>query len=1250
MEVETVRLKRSSENTGAWTVVSNPLNWKNKNEGTSLYNHETSILKDEINKRIFANQDTALGYRFKIKDFEKTYYINDPGTKTEDGLYNVIAPNQGATTMTGPMYHMFINSFAPSKEAKENMETRTHFNDAGGNIQGVIEHLNNSNSLDPYKFIFSTPIIGADNVSSHGYWTANPYQLSEKAGTIEDYKELQKTLLEKGKTWIIDGAFTSQGLNSPQLSHVLKWGSESPFYNWLRLEDESIKIGLFSSKILNSAGEENLAAENLRYKLVNAPNSTGYDQTKPTYLQFYDDRLATDEQKKSNNLIDKYGKFNTNNPYDIKEHQDSTQPYAIEINPDNKSKIGILKKYEGQPLVDSGISDELFEFKAFKIVNKSKAGNATFWVGNVDLVKMNLANSQNSNPMSEIGSTQARSYMYNVAKYWTRLTDSILVENLAKKMSKHGQTLALMDLEKAYNIETNDYFKIFNQAKNVPESDFIKKVKNDKDFILKEITDFPLESIEFSKELTSVLSSPYITIRPVRKQDQNLSKFDLMSDNFVTEDGKNTYGNYLEYASKSYQNDKKATYTLKNYSKINDKMNSLYKNEINEYTIKTLKQLEKELGQNIFDQNGNITTYGAYVARNTIPEIVKFAITKSLFGNMAFKQGTYDYDYKKMKNLGLKALDINAATAPTPQDEADILIKKLEIGLNKLLNSDDDKLAKVLAMDLKGISAKDFMLADTVIKEIKMGLNWRFDAARDVSDIEARLDGRSNLESCWDDTIDFWKNFISNIKEENPSSYTIAEITDLYDYYYMNKDNQSMVDFGKYKDAPTAERMFFEETGASTSSNYSYTFSTVPGFVARIPEDGNTRYTDNSDAVIREIKSCLDGSPLTMITNSHVFMNNHDKPRPLHCFALGEEMEYFLYGHEDSKENGFKNRVQKVLGTDRTEIDNLSSEAITVASILMNHFKSVINNEFKNDKELLPYINEAIKDLALGKFKEYKTENFRRAKAFGSEDYNIVINQVIEQAKYIALNSNATESVLNKLNNQEKISKIKAKTHEAIIKESLKNFEEAWAILNTMLGNATLYSGDEYAQTGHEDPSKNNKVKNRNIVRHDIIGDKNYQYINEFNQKINEISSLYKKTSEELGIQSVLRYPLSALAGGIPSVLYSNSKEQMFGVFKYDDKGSQVISIYQPKNNDTEVDEIRLYDIPDFINEDANFVRLIYKDGKYKAQKTPYIFKKNHELKNPYGGGTHKGPCLIRKDGKEIELKDQVSIFVKAKI
>ena len=266
------------------------------------FNYNEPIEIDQNLK--FKNHDeisNEFAYRYKItnKNTGEVRYLTDDFRKIEtpDGKFaNIIEKGQNSyiTPKIGPMRHSFIDSDVIFNEAEGKIAdedknfVRNHFNKLGGSIKGLNNLLINTDELEPYRYIMTTPDIGVDTISSHKYWPNNQYQCNN----IEDFKEFNFNLYERGKSYIADGAFTSQGLESPMVQHVLKWGEQSPFYNMLKI-DSNLGLGILPERL----PEDGNNLDYIAVKLINNPQRNDYNEDKPTYIQFFDTRLVKDSTR-----------------------------------------------------------------------------------------------------------------------------------------------------------------------------------------------------------------------------------------------------------------------------------------------------------------------------------------------------------------------------------------------------------------------------------------------------------------------------------------------------------------------------------------------------------------------------------------------------------------------------------------------------------------------------------------------------------------------------------------------------------------------------------------------------------------------------------------------------------------------------------------------------------------------------------------------------------------------------------------
>ncbi len=1098
------------------------------------------IIRKEFFDKKYINA-FAYRYRFDQKDGSDSRYANDEFKAIEIdelGKLNLIdlGRNYGISPKAGTMRHSFVDSDAVIIDGKvrENIMSefrRNHFNKLGGSLKGIDE-LIKSGELAPYRYIITTPDIGVDPTSPHKYWSNNLYQCNN----LQDFKDLNFDLYKLGKAYVADGAFTSQGIQSPLVAHVLKWGKESPFYNMLKIQD-NLTPGVLPA--MPQEGKE-YPFPTLGIRVVN-PKKPGYNKNKPTYIQFYDSRMASDKQiNDASKLILSYDKA-PKKDFEVIGYPDSVHPFYFEVDPDD-DRLKIFTDKNAVLIEDFKDVKRFLSFDNFKISDRQHASGATFWDGNVDLIKMNLSNPRNTKENIE-GMMNARKYILGVASYWTETIQSDLIL----------RTALLSNEEKAKVAKNNDITpEQFEIIKNNPDS-LPSAVLSSNKTVSDYIKEFPLQSLEVSPELTAVFSEPQF------------------KEEFLNEE---------------------------TFAWLND----VVENTITEAIPEEYKQDEK---------------YKAFAIKTYANDVIRDVLINSL-NPVAVRN-----------NLEKVTLNSLLTTRPVSvKDERNQVVRKMQ----RLLSTDSIySIRKKVAGELSKISYEDFRQAEAIVTEGKAGLNWRFDAAKDIADLDAVRNGSSTLHEVWDEdgslpsVADFWADFIKNVKKYNPAALTILEITDFASFYewnnvesmrnfapditndfldktaksfdkiaekakqidkegfkaaaeilrtgvitektrkavldiadrYYDKD-ETRADYVKDSGKPDVnrtkvlnlysnivskagfsadyypadyenhvayvkEQQFLEQVGATTGSNYDKYFNRLSMFAGVNPEnyEGVSDKAGNVSFLREQTKHLMKyGQPHTVMY-SHVFYENHDKPRLLHVLPLDTKL--FLTKNLAGASDEYKKLATEITG--RKDYYEINPKAVAVAQVM----KREIEKEYGDKPEIKNKLLDVLKDLANGVVQKGDEPDYRTAEAFGVAPYEDTIQMLFNRAGI-----NDKDAMLD--------------FHKGMLGESMDMQQSLWQVINALVGTPTLYNGAEFAQTGYETPSKNVYVGNRGEILHGLKNDERYStYYN----KMQAISSLYKNPQ------------LRALREGYPVSLVVDNKDglDMWPLMKYDERGSKVISV-----------------------------------------------------------------------------------------
>ena len=168
------------------------------------------------------------------------------------------------------------------------------------------------------------------------------------------------------------------------------------------------------------------------------------------------------------------------------------------------------------------------------------------------------------------------------------------------------------------------------------------------------------------------------------------------------------------------------------------------------------------------------------------------------------------------------------------------------------------------------------------------------------------------------------------IKSENPHSYTVAEITDVDDYF---------VD------------TLLSQAGITSEANYSYFFSGITNLFSYDNETGDDKVGDSDENRVNQLENNLSSfakKPIDYKRNSYTFSSNHDKPRLIHCMSM--DMRLFNCDLTNTANKDFRavaytlmndkiyNELNegdwKIINKDKQYFNNVSPKAIANADLL----------------------------------------------------------------------------------------------------------------------------------------------------------------------------------------------------------------------------------------------------------------------------------------------------------------------------
>ena len=1028
----------------------------------------------------------ALGYKFKING--KDYL--DSTLLTPDRQWNIATPpSRPILEEARSMYHIMPDLMISKKTEKENPAIydarRTHFNKLGGNIHGITEKIDYMDKFG-VKRILSTPIFGQDNLSSHGYWTTNPYQITDGLGDISKFKKMNTELFKRGMGWIADGAFVNEGLEGIHTEHISKWGTQSPYIDWLNtfsFPDKPFKFGILSKK-------EDVKNANLGIRLVNAEykvllnedgsetveKNNNYDNKKPSYVQVYDKRLASKEQVNNDEVIRNYDNKNSKDHNEVNDYMDSIVPYRFEI---NSKEVGQkLKNWEEakkETKEQLPLRNFLTEWTNFAAAPSDSDGGTTLWVGNKDISKLRFMlteqekkeikfnygkDAEEKIKKVEQSINQVQDNIVQVGEFWTNEVAKTLQSHTAKQLTgvkdAKGYAEKIQDQVKNGELPQAGLKVTESQIKNLLNGSYSLKTAPAPQNITDGLMSYPLDAVEFSSGMSGILGSPFL---------KKLASSE-------TQIGKSRYEIFAKERAKS-EDKKYAGAVPEEFRPVYQKMDNVIADQMTRTAVEILKEVEntgKVKTKLLDDETGNLTKDGKELYSLISNDVAKFIVTQGLLTEAGkhspelFKdeklspnyenKEALEYDKNLLKKVSPQSLDINAAN---PQQEAEILISRLKSGISMIGNEDKQKFAEHLAGRLEGLDGNTVKVAKLVVDKAEGGLEWRIDAAKDVCPVEEILESKADFESSWDKGIKFWNKFTEGVRKYNPRAYEILEVTDEGGLVQANPAEKRE----KYTDMQEASMKLIQGANATTPTNYNFFYSLPHRLFGSFTEEDKHDHCDISEVIKNTLCAWaepgehystlghLHAGSLDTANQAHNSMGNHDKPRAAHLFGLDVDT-FFNEGKGKAMGDALKDSFGKAYKA------NLIPESV--------------------QKD----INQAIDNLSSGKYHVKKdnklVEKEIDSEYFGVRPFDRNIKDVLTEAKLI---SKTTSEYID--SNSESVKQLEKDTLKQMLSPALKKYRAAMGLLVAVNGNPTVYAGDELGETGFENKYKNTFVQNRNF-------------------------------------------------------------------------------------------------------------------------------------------------------------------------
>ena len=1082
------------------------------------------------------------------------------GSKREQDKYTLVAQKGTHPLVQGPAVLVIPDSFAPGwryarfnenntgelifepeRQIEGELTIRTVSNSSGGSIAGIeanIEKLKANN----IKKLPSTPMANGADRGSHGYYNKNNKQIQSNMGTTENFDSLMNKEFKNGINHVFDATLTSEGIEGIHARYALRWGEKAQTSRWFRmsgLKNAGLGFGVIPTD-----------AKNFRHRLINPPYiyekqpdgtykkivNDKYNSKQETLLQIYDaSQVTVDQLKELDKPIEKYKELNAGRNLEICTYEDTLINYIFEVNPNeydkNINKINDLVKKEGKKIDLNSPEGSLIATNLSNFHTDKTSDGYVAWDDNPDMIKMNYgisaydemellaitdpAERQHERELRIRASKEVQDMAVQTGVYWTDKVNTahiLFTAQVLGKIKTAEQINKLVDegkLPEEVRVSQDVIDNILNGEYSLEP----KGLLNKDDTTVKSLMKLPLDTLEFGDNTAGVLSTSYFINLATTDETIGKSRFDLMKQ-----------GN---------------PHLVKEYENVYNKVNGMFTNELKDFAHSVINKVNEKSDEPLINPDGSYTEYGEYVIDLLGRNIAKYALLKSLAGDsFAYKQlpnGNLTYDYENIKNATtLKALGINANN---PEEEAQMLQRRMQKGLKGLAAQDVNVVADSISAIIKGSDKNTFRISEALVKLSGLGLDFRLDAAKDVMDIDSIRNRYSDFDDTWTNLINFWNKFVQGVKSVNPHSYIVAEMTDVADVLKDNYGGEGScpyngwtnVNGAKFNGEPDAMAKFFNETGITSEAAYSYFFTELLVNFSKEFERGEWG-CDTHDAFKSKYDLLINTRSADYLRNLYTFIGNHDKTRTIHGLAIDMSLFHSTLMHDFSDYT--KNRSQ------RMEVIKLLSGASDINQIPLelrlnvdnlDYFRTVSARAVAQSKLLSESIAEDLK----GKISE--------------EDIKLLQEALIDLANGNYLNSKITEKMT-------RINIPQLSTIENIVNE-ISNIAKKQGVALTdkeiqiIINNVKLLDFDNYLVHGDFDRKDEAGNKNKAYIK-EILGDISEAKMSDYSLYTVQIARMIKDASKGTFAESSMGEVLKEFVN-----TYNRAKisENMNGFKMYED-------------------------------------------------------------------------------------------------
>lgn len=873
---------------------------------------------------------------------------------------------------------------AVKKEGYKPSEVRTH-----GFEDGLNQLLPELQKRGASAVVFK-PFLGGDNLSSHRYWTTDPYILNDTFRNKEGFRKTLNTMLKGGMKVFADGAFVNQGLNGVQIMSNLKHGTNSPYWgNWFHFSDnksgsrtsypslaqDKYEFGVLPTKDVN--GNPKLDVDAFAVRFINDPDGkdsygNSYDKKKPTFIELYDPRLEEPNGTPKQTPPGFEAK--------LKNSKRSVQKYRFPVSPEE------LKKKK----TAEGGKAKYLDWKSFRLTVPSADNSSKKWDGQIDVALMNTQ------------SEEVVNYLDGAVNYWSRMVMNHYTATVAKNMQKAQAQLKAQGIENPTPLQILDAvttdkpggdesLKILPKvtaldADQISEAQAKAFAKANLDFDKKDsgkafartlMKDVPINTVQLPILVKANLNDPGFQ-ENLKLRTGKIANF--FEDRLLGLIDVPVIGKPFEYMSNVF-------FSPRVEKALGRKMQQVF-DEIDSKGNAATKLQYKEIQSIVADQLGE-------------PLYISLLTGKDLKDAKQLAKNPDELEKAIYESLPLSLLNANPHEAAK---SLPALFRKRLREMNKVGPDNSPSLKVQVRDEIKRIT-KDLdpslvSLASGVLKEREFGLNWRIDAAKDIADIDSvrnEGDPEKRLEKFKKEVNylnKFWGDKLhQSMRDIFPKSSIIAELTDFTSLAGSSEQGQKL------------KKALFANNTFTSNPNMDHTYSPLLQLVhyAQRPDEFGASQQSPGDFLNGELKNMTQEVPLFTQRHLQNLTGSHDFSTTSHALLMNPVLfnldrdrniglvEYFNVASKELESMACFAPQRKELEKLGLEGDNLRN-AMTSLRQWLDKSRGIVPTQFK-EIEAEPgdkFDYETLKD-----FYDEKTKTgYERA---ASPEKRLVYNSVTPQ-------------------------------------------------------------------------------------------------------------------------------------------------------------------------------------------------------------------------------------------------------------